>query len=174
VPRILSDDEIAELWAEPKPMPDNWERRLAPQEKSNRQHRERDLRLTGNAGHEFRVVLRQSVMNPLDFSVILTLIDGDGTEYRLLRYNGRHPSPHTNKWEKARRREGATFESCFHIHKATERYQVEYGAKGIDGYAEPTERYGSIHTALRAFLADNGFIIDGEEQLEITDGMDGS
>ena len=117
--------------------------------------RQRALDIQGEEGHRFRIVLRQNSINMLDFSIILMFIDEDGTSYRLCRFNGRHPSLHTNKWEKQRGLPGATFHNRFHIHHATERYQV--AELEIDGYAEPTQKYSSFDTALEAFIGHNGF-----------------
>ena len=149
------DAEIAELLAEEKPLPENWQARLKTLAKANQAYKRRDLGITGAQGHPFRVILRQSTHSPLDFSVILTFTDEDGTEYRLIRYNGRHASQHTNKWEKARGMENSTFRNRFHIHRATERYQLAGFA--IDGFAEPTDEYGSFDAALDLFTMNHGF-----------------
>ncbi len=90
----------------------------------------------------------------MDFSIILTFVDKDRTEYRLLRFNGRHPSQHTNKLEKRKGLSNSVFRNRFHIHRATERYQVD--GLEIDGYAEVTERYDSFDSALTIFVSENG------------------
>ena len=153
--RILTDTETAELLAEAKPLPENWQARLKTLPKANQAYKHRELEITGAQGHPFRVILRQSDYSALDFSVILTFTDEDGTEYRLIRYNGRHASQHTNKWEKARGMENSAFRNRFHIHRATERYQLAGFA--IDGFAEPTDEYGSFDAALNLFTMNHGF-----------------
>jgi hypothetical protein len=100
-------------------------------------------------------------MNPSDFSVILVFQEKDGTEFRLRRYNGKHPSEHTNKLEKARGDENPEFRNQFHIHMATERYQLD--GYEIDGYAEVTDRYCSFDSALAEFLRATGFQLPEEE-----------
>jgi hypothetical protein len=106
--------------------------------------------------------------------LILLFQDSDGTEYRLTRFNGRHPSQHTNKWEKARGLPNAIFRNCFHVHRATERYQVE--GYEIDGYAEVTTEYDSFDSALHAFVRSNGFSLPDAEASEpgLFDGQESS
>jgi len=154
MPRVLTDPEIAELLGEAKALPKNWQSRIKPKPKARYQFDERQLDLTTEPGHEFRIVIRRNRQNPLDFSIILMFIDTDG-EYRLTRYNGRHSSSHTNHWEDRRGLANASFGRHFHIHRATERYQVE--SLAIDGYAEVTDDYSDFDTALEAFLTGCGF-----------------
>ncbi len=157
--RVLTDNEIAALLAEAKPLPTNWASRLAVREKAGQMHRQRELELLGGGGHHFRVILRQNLLNQLDFSIILTLVDADGSEYRLVRFNGRHPSQHTNTWEKRNGLTDWSFRNRFHVHRATERYQVD--GLEIDGYAEVTEGYNSFESALTEFVINNGIEAPG-------------
>ena len=159
--RVLLDTEIAALLAESKPLPANWSSRLTLREKGGQMHRQREIEIEGDGGHRFRVVVRQNVLNQLDFSVILVFADADGTDYRLVRFNGRHPSQHTNKWEKRKGLSNWSFRNRFHIHKATERYQVD--GLEIDGYAEVTDRYDSFESALSEFVNENGIETPGSE-----------
>jgi len=86
-----------------------------------RGHQERHFDITGVDGSEFRVILRQSTANVLDFSAILAVrVPQSSQVFRLRRYNGRSHE-HTNHIE------GLSFYD-FHIHLATERYQ-ELGAR---------------------------------------------
>ena len=99
---------------ERKPLPKDWRRIMSLRPK--RGHSEHQLALTGNDGNQFRLILRQSIVNPLDFSVILAVRVPQSTRlFRLQRYNGRSHA-HTNSIE------GDTFYG-YHIHMATERYQ---------------------------------------------------
>ena len=142
---IYSDQEIATLVQERKPLPADWRNRARL--KPKRGHCEQQLDLTGDANSEFRVILRRSDVDRLDFSVILLVrVPGSSQWFRLRRCNGRHE--HTNHIERV------TFRD-FHIHYATERYQ-ELGTRE-DGYAEPTERYGDFDGALRCLLDDANF-----------------
>ena len=115
--------------------------------------------MAGTRWHRFQVQVRDNKLALLDFSVILLFIDSDGSQYILLRYNGKHPSEHTNKWEKRRKLPNANLRNVFHIHRATERYQVEPGCL-IDGYAEATQEYCSFDTALSALVRSNGFKVE--------------
>lgn len=153
--RVLDDQEIDALIRESKPLPSNWQARLRPRPKQRYQYEERDLQIEGQSGKQFRVIVRRNRQNPLDFSIILVFEDRDGTEYRLIRYNGAHPSRHTNKWEMERGLPNRRFGPTFHIHRATERYQLAGFA--IDGYAEPTDSFRDFDSALDAFLESCGF-----------------
>ncbi len=155
--RILRDEEIKELITEDKILPSNWQTRLRPRPKTNYTYSELDLSLRSVSNRNLRIVLRSSRINPLDFSIILIFEDADQTEYRLMRCNGLHPSRHTNKWEKERGLPNSWFDPTFHIHQATERYQI--AGYAIDGYAEPTEEYSSYDTAVVVFLSRCGLII---------------
>ena len=147
MPIQLTDSQIASLLAEPKSLPDNYSEKL--QLRPKRGHRERELEVAGDQGSEFRLILRQSNFNPLDFSVILAYRPPKSTQvFRLCRYNGKSHE-HTNTLEKQRFYD-------FHIHRATERYQLESGQRE-DGYAEPTKRYADLNGALDAMLDDCGF-----------------
>ena len=147
--RILQDEEIKDLITEEKILPSNWQTRSRARPKTNYTYSERDLGLRSVSDRNFRVVLRTNQINLLDFSIILMFEDIDQSEYRLMRCNGLHPSRHTNKWEKERGLPNSWFDPTFHIHQATERYQL--AGYAIDGYAEPTEEYSSYDTALAVF-----------------------
>ena len=142
-----SDSDIAKMVREQKRLPGNW--RSLFRLLDRRGHRERQLRVTGGQGNECRLILRQSRANPLDFSAILALAPADSSQlFRLRRYNGKSHQ-HTNKIE------GNTF--CgFHIHQATERYQ-EYGGRE-DAYAELSDRYADLSSAIGCLLEDCGFV----------------
>lgn len=173
--RLLTDDEIGVLLREPKRLPTNWRARLQVREKSDVRFRQRDLRIEGDNGNTFRIIIRQNALNLLDFSLILTFEDEKDGTYRLIRFNGRHPSDHTNTWEKRRGLAKSTFRNRFHIHHATERYQIE--GLEIDGYAEPTDNFESFDSALELFVRSHGFVLPGGDEPTLftqgdTDGDD--
>lgn len=148
MPVTYSDDEIAVLIEEPKPLPRNWQELLRPRAK--RGHEESDLYLTGESGSEFRVILRRSTINTLDFSLILAVLDTiSGDLFRLRRYDGKSHE-HTNSIE------DETFYD-FHIHNATERYQATGDRE--DAYAEATNRYEDFDSALACLLSDGRFVV---------------
>jgi hypothetical protein len=167
--RILTDQEIGELIAEPKVVPKNWLSRLDLRDKAHFQHREKEIDLEGEKGNLFRLIIRQNKQNILDFSIILTLREKDSNiEYTLIRFNGKHPSPHTNKWEKENNKSNHKFSPAFHIHRATQRYQ-ESGYK-IDGYADVTSKYWDFHSAFEQFLLECNFKRDDEGQPSLFEG----
>ena len=151
-----SDDEIASLVRERKPLPDNWRARTILRPK--RGHQEAQLVVEGDAGNEFRVILRQSSNNPLDFSVILSVRVGQSNRlFRLRRYNGKSHE-HRNLIE------NEMFYG-FHIHMATARYQ-ELGTRE-DAYAEPTDRYGDHDEALQCLVRDASLVVPPNEQMSM-------
>jgi len=139
----FSDEEINQLIKEPKTLPINFTEVLRLRQK--RAHSEQNLDIKGESGRDFRLILRQSKLNPLDFSIILAYCPQDTTQiFRLCRYNGKSHQ-HTNFIEKD------TFFD-FHIHTATERYQ-DLGFNE-EGFAETTSRYSDFVTAIKCLLID--------------------
>jgi hypothetical protein len=139
----LTDKEIKGLLAEPKPLPADYQRRLVARPK--RGHSEVALDVNGENGSDFRIVVRQSLVNPLDFSVILGYCPPNSNQVvRLRRYNGKSHE-HTNTMERE------TFYD-FHIHQATQRYQASGNRE--DTFAEPTDRYADVRGAIDCLIAD--------------------
>lgn len=151
---VLNDVQIAELLTEQKQLPEHYRRLLNPRRK--RGHRQAELDVDGEKGSRFRLIVRQSDLDPLDFSVILAYhIPRTNVLFKLCRYNGKF-SKHTNRIE------GTSFFD-FHVHVATERYQL----RGFDedAYAEPTTRYTDLHSALACLVEDCGFSLPDNSQL---------
>ncbi len=154
MPSQLDDAEITALVQEAKPLPGNY--RALIQTKAKSGHKERELDLMGTNGNEFRLILRQSNFNSLDFSVILAYRPPKSSLlFRLRRYNGKSHT-HTNILEKQ------TFYD-FHIHMATARHQQESGLRE-DSYAEKTGRYADFSGAIQCALDDCGFVMPEYDQ----------
>jgi hypothetical protein len=118
-----------------------------------------DLDVPGDLGNNYKIIIRQSKLNPLDFSVILGVMRGGGV-FRIKRYNG-DSHTHTNKLE------GQEIDG-YHIHKATERYQ-DAGFQE-DAYAESANTYTDWQSALRKAIEENNFLIDvGGKQKRLFD-----
>jgi len=150
---MLTDPEITLLIQEPKPLPAGY--RIGMQMKPKRSHHEREIDVRGANGNDFRLILRQSRINPLDFSAILAYRPPGSTRlFRLRRYNGKSHE-HTNTVEKQ------TFYD-FHVHYATERYQMVGASE--DSYAEPTDRYGDFQGAVSCLLKECAFEIPTDPQ----------
>ena len=150
----VTDAEIAALIAEAKPLPEDYQQRV--QTRPKRGHRERELDLVGENGSKFRLILRQSSFNPLDFSVIIAWLPPQSTSpFRLCRYNGKSHE-HTNALELQKF-------YAFHVHRATGRYQ-QSGLRE-DSFAEPTTRYQDSAGALQCLLQDCGFQVPANHQL---------
>ena len=142
---ILTDAAIAALIAERKPLPENFLERAWP--KPKRGHKESELSVLGAGGSEFRFIFRMATFNQLDFSAILAVrLPRVNTIFRLRRYNGKSHE-HSNRIEKQR------FYG-FHIHHATERYQM----LGVDedAYAEETDRFSDFESAVQCLVDDCG------------------
>ena len=153
MPVTYLDREIESLVREDKTVPADWRNlvRLRPK----RGHSERHLDIAGDAGSEFRLILRQNQINLLDFSVILAVrVPRSNQLFRLRRYNGR-------SHEHTKQIESVTFHD-FHIHFATERYQ-ELGARE-DAYAEPTDRFGDFRGALQCLAEDANLKVPPDPQ----------
>jgi hypothetical protein len=143
---MLSDGQITNLMTEVKSLPDDYRSRVVPRQK--RGHSERELDIDGSAGNQFRLILRQSSLNVVDFSVILAWLPPQrNSVFRLCRYN---ILENTKFYD-------------FHIHHATERYQ----RSGLreDSFAEATQRYQDWPGALQAMIKDCGFRLPANDQL---------
>lgn len=150
---ILTDAEIDQLIHESKVLPENF--RTDIKLKPKRGHKEAELLVSGPTGSSFRLIVRQSNLDPFDFSVIIGYeIPGTNAVFRLRRYNGKSHE-HTNKLEKQ------TF-FAYHIHQATQRYQ-ESGLTE-DAFAEVTNRYADFQAAFECALNDCGFVLPPNHQ----------
>jgi hypothetical protein len=149
----LTDEEIGAFVREIKALPVDYRARTRTRPKQG--HSERELDVEGTSGSSFRLILRQSLVNPLDFSVILVYsIPGTNQLFRLRRHNGKSHE-HTNKLE------GNTFYD-FHEHYATERYQ-DSGFRE-DAYAEPTDRFADFEGAITWMIEDCGLSLPDAPQ----------
>ena len=153
---LLTNSEIAAFISETKPLEAGYLSKLQLRPKQG--HRERELDIAGANGSEFRLILRQNLLNVLDFSVILAYsVKSSSQVFRLRRYNGKSHE-HTNQIERQKFYD-------FHIHFATERYQ-QSGLRE-DAYAEVTNRYGDFQGALECLIQDCGLVrpSNGQELL---------
>ena len=154
---VFTDQQIATLIQEPKSLSKDYKSKLALRGK--RGHREAELAVQGNHGNDFRIILRQSIHNPFDFSAILAVeVPGTNRIFRLRRYNGR-THPHTNRLEQQ------TILYEFHIHRATARYQ-ELGVDEEE-FAEATDRFSTLDGALHCMFEDCGFILPEGAQMRL-------
>lgn len=150
----LSDSEIQGLIVEKKSLAPGFKRQFLP--KPKRGHKESECSVSGQGGSQFKILIRQSEFNPLDFSAILAYcVPNTNQVFRLRRYNGKSHE-HTNSLE------GETFFD-FHVHEATERYQ-ELGSKE-DTFAVPTDRYDDLQGALGCLILECGFELPLDHQM---------
>lgn len=152
-----SDLEINNLIAESKPLPLDWRSQIRMREPGVSKMGAFDIEGVNN--NKFRLILRQSRLNLLDFSIIIGVYPpGSNKLFHLRRYDGKSHE-HTNPIEKQKFYD-------FHIHKATERYQ-NYGTCEEDKYAEPTDRFSNFGEALDCLLNDCGFELPDDSQLSL-------
>lgn len=127
-----TDDQVTALIQEVKPLPNDLAILVPLLRQTKLGHKEAKYEVVGAQENEFAVMLRQSMYNVLDFSVILAYLPKTTNQvFRLRRYNGKSHE-HTNRIEKV------TFYG-FHIHTATERYQ-RLDTERPEPYAEVTDR----------------------------------
>lgn len=151
-----SDSDIRALLNEVKIVPRDFLSKITLRDK--RGHKEQEFDVKGAEGSLFRLILRQSKSNPLDFSIILACYPNESNQlFRLRRYNGKSHE-HTNTIESFKFYD-------FHIHIATERYQ-EIGMRE-DSYAEPSDKFSDFHTAVQCMLKDCNFEIPEDPQQKL-------
>jgi len=142
----LTNDTIQELVSEKKSVPAG----LTSPHKGmtvRNGHYQKSYEVICPSGNEFVIKLRQTVVNPLNFSVILGYrLPGSFSVFRLRRYNSKHI--HTNVLENEQFHD-------FHIHLATERYQK--AGFHEDAYAERTQDHWDFASAIERLLNDCGF-----------------
>jgi hypothetical protein len=143
---VIDDEQIQALLAERKPATDP--SALVPN-KRKRGHFETQREVVGAEGSRFRLVVRQSLLDVQDFSAILgwELPSHTGL-FRLRRCNGRSHE-HRNQLD------GGDVFFGFHVHTATERYQL--GGYDEEHYAEPTDAYTDLGGAIRHLLETCSF-----------------
>jgi hypothetical protein len=158
MPIFLTDTEVARLVGERKILPPDYMERL--QVRPKRGHFGAELDVAGDTGADFRIILRQSRENHLDFSVILAYRPPNTNQtFRLRRYNGKHR--HTNRLE------GNTIDG-FHMHIATERYQ-QLGTRE-DAFAKACDQYQNFHGAIECLLKECAFEAPPGTQLPLLEG----
>src|SRR5580658_4924738 len=145
---LITDAEIRALLNEEKPLPPDYRERLRTKTKPG--HKESEIEVLGSNASRFWLIIRQSLFQSLDFSVIVAFQPpGSYGRFILRRYNGKSHE-HGNGLE------GEPPFYDFHIHVATERYQ-RAGWPHEEHFAERSVRYGSVEEALDCALQDCNF-----------------
>jgi len=128
--------------------------------KEKKGHKSAEHAMPQADGSSFIIMIRISLENPLDFSVILGYTPAKATKpFLLRRYNGRSHE-HKNRIEK----EEVFYD--YHIHQATERYQRE-GSKE-EYFAEKSGRYTTPREALTCLISDCNIFLPPESQLKLS------
>lgn len=152
--------DLDTLVALPKRVPRRWRVAVQPMVKDGqnlkrRLHLPDHVALGGTSGQLF-VFTRVAIDDRGNFSVGIAFEDGAGHVYRLLRFNGQHPSPHVNRL--GEQPNFAPYER--HVHIATESYIKARDAKH-DGLAIPAEDYNDYHSALDQLSLRANLTVDG-------------
>lgn len=156
--KIYTDTEIDNLIKEPKRLPPDYQERVVPKLKQG--FKERELEIVGDNGSCFRIIFKVGLINPMSFEVILCwIVPLTNQVFRLRRYDGKYHE-HTNRIEKDRFYD-------FHVHYATERYQV--AGFHSDGYAVADNRYTDYYGAMLCLFNDCGFIYPPESNRDLFD-----
>lgn len=157
IERIYTDEEIALLITELKPLPVDW--RTLSLVTATETVITQTVDCIGEKGTAFRLVLRQNKINKLNFCLTLGFFPPTLRElFRLRRYDGKYHQ-HSNKIENEKFYD-------FHIHMATKRYQ-EMISKDEDSFAVRTDKYNNYEGALKCLLLDCNFQIPNNPQLSL-------
>jgi hypothetical protein len=157
---VLTDQEIAELLAESKPLPGDAKATLLRLRalKKIRDGRSR-LTVRGKTGRKYQieVLSARSEMEPCKFRINIKYLVPHTRPLYLVRCEGY--GAHTNTIERKARTgiQKIPPRQC-HIHTITERYQL--AGKPL-GYAEPTNEYDSLETAVDFVCYSFGFHFTG-------------
>jgi hypothetical protein len=148
---IISDTDINQYISEPKHIDKKFRERFHPNNlETINGYKRKKVVVVGRSGSRFKIHYRENPNRPFDFCVGLYLIQlRTNREFILTRYNGKHR--HRNDKNSPRIYD-------FHIHRATERGQIECLTE--EKYAEVTNRYNTAQQALDCLLADCGFYSD--------------
>lgn len=154
----LDEEQINNLVNFEKELPTDFQDKLIA--KPKRGHSETQLVIPA-PNSEFRIIIRKSLLDPLDFSVILGyMIPKTNYLFRLRRYNG-NSHEHTNHLE------NETFFG-YHIHMATLRYQ-QYGFNE-DEFAVQSNNYTDTSQAINCLIKDCNFLLPSGLQLSLLNG----
>ena len=122
--------------------------------KRDGKHRRGGVDLLDAKGVEYRIYIRQAILNSSNFSIGLGLKqEGTSTLFVLRRYCGNF-KPHYNPIEGERFRD-------YHIHKATERYQRMKDVQP-EKYAERTDKYDSFEGALETLREECNLVFSDQ------------
>jgi len=147
---FFDDNDISNLLLERKVISLQSYNDLFKFTKEKKQHKEQDIKIHRNEDNYFKIIIRCSKINQLDFSVILALGFYNSNQiFKLRRYNGKSHF-HMNKIE------NVSFYN-FHIHEATERYQ-QIGFRE-ETFAVETSDYSDLYSAIKLMIKQCNIII---------------
>lgn len=158
----FTDDQIAAMLRVPKGLAADSEIQLRPKaHKNGVVQLQGAIDVPGDDERTYRILVRCGRHKSDNFSVILCVLGSpthDG-EFRLRRYNGNNHE-HTNELE----RDTISFQ--YHMHTATERYQMHVPEKP-DGYAVQRSGFTDYWEALKIMFEECGFVQPPGAQLTL-------
>ncbi len=158
--RILTDGQIAELLSEKKPITSS--QVLALQHglrRTNRNELESRLTIQSDTGRSYTIIAtrRDPVRRPRGFSIKLNYVYF-GKPINLIRCNGWH-APHQNFLENE-----TLPKNIFHVHYATERYQLSGVECCAEQYAKATDHFTSFEGAIEYTASPSfGFVLTDDD-----------
>ncbi len=162
---FYTESEIKRLLRIPKLLPPDFETRLRFSQRRRHSEKQKHVEVEAETGERLRLIVRRNPHWRADFSVILGVYpEGSSRLFRLRRYNG-GSHVHSNPLEENSFR-------AFHVHTATERYQ-QYPRGQEDTYAEATDRFHDLPTALECAFEECAFVRPDDPQLDLAAGADG-
>ena len=139
---ILTDDQIEELIKSEKPLPEGYRSKLFPEKDGKRQ-----VVVFDTEGRQFTIIIRQNKKYPDNFSVLLM--------YTLPQTNNLFCLRRYNSWEIHNNLIEEEKLLGYHIHMATERYQL--AGRKAESFAVKTERYSNPREAFSCLVDDCNF-----------------
>jgi hypothetical protein len=156
----LQDWEIAALIAERKKITPDMIQRLSRLRPHGESQLTQDCEVTGEEGSIFRIIMRQNLLNPLDFAVTLGYkLPDTGRLFHLRRYDSK--AEHKNPIERQRFTD-------YHVHQATARYQER--GNDAEAYAETSDRFTDLHSALQCLFVECGCDLPPDAQTTLFPG----
>jgi hypothetical protein len=143
--------------AAPKVLPRNYRSRLFPEKPAKR-----ELLVHDNKGRKYKIMIRENLVYPDNFSVILMhILPLTNNYFCLRRYNC--VETHNNLLEEEKLH-------GYHIHIATERYQL--AGRKAEGYAVKTDRYTNSREAFACMIEDCNFLRPENERKPLLEYSD--
>lgn len=154
---LLSESQIAEIFADRKPLTHKAKARLAaPRRRKGRRRSVAVAIVKSKSQRKYRIESSLAGSHPMKFTIMVWWLPPRRSRIHLLKLCGHHAA-HTNTLERrARRGVQRIPANCCHVHWITERYQRFSREQGCQ-YAEPCSAYDSLKSAIEYLGYHYGF-----------------